>query len=167
MSMFQGWQPAFGWQMPVLALLALGTMLMVLARKENPYEPSLRISAQKALIRTAIKSGGWSSVRVHLMSNRIKSAPTLIAPFGRGATAILWKNMLISARVSRPALIAVTIIVPAIALIGRATIKDKGLLEFAPEVMTGVVLYMSWILAMMMQQMLVHRKNIVNTLTQA
>lgn len=154
LSMLQGWQPAFAWQMPVLALLALVTTLMVLSRRENPYEPSLAISARKALIRMAVKSGDLGKVRAQMMSNRVKSAATLIAPFGRGATAILWKNMLVSARVSRSALIAVTIIVPTVALIGRATIKDKGLLEFAPEVMTGIALYMSWVLAMLMQQML-------------
>lgn len=154
-SVFRGWQPAFAWQLGLLAALAYGTMAMVLARKENPYEPSLAVSTRTALIRRAIKSGGMAAVRAELMRTRKRSsAPTLIPPFGRGATAILWKNMVGSMRTSRSGIIGAVILLPALALVLRLTIRDKGLFEFAPEVMTGAALYVSWIMSMVMQQTL-------------
>ena len=68
--------------------------------------------------------------------------------------AILWKNMLISMRTSRSAIIGAAILIPAAALIGRLVIKDKSFLEFTPYMVTGIVLYMTWMMAMIMQQML-------------
>lgn len=160
----RGWNPACGWQLAALAALALGTMAMVLARKENPYEPSLAASARRATIKQAMKSGDMGKVRAEMLRNRKQSAATLVAPFGRGAMAILWKNMLLSVRSSRGAMIGVAILVPAAALTGRVMIKDKGLLEFAPHAMVGVVLYASWVLAMAMSQMLRADLKQVNTL---
>lgn len=154
-SMFRGWRPEFAWQLCVLAALAIGTMMMVLARRENPYEPSLAVSARRALIKSAMKSGGMGAVRAELMRTRkTGSSPTLVPPFGRGATAILWKNLLVTMRNSRAGIIVAAILLPSVAVILRVTVRDKGVFDLAPEVMSGVVLYMSWTMSMVVQQSL-------------
>ncbi|MBP6964511.1 MAG: hypothetical protein KBC96_08900 [Armatimonadetes bacterium] len=149
-----GWQPAHAWQLAALGTMAIGTMAMVLARKENPYEPSLAASTRSALIREAKKSGDVSRLRTELARGRKHSTATIVTPFGRGATAILWKNMLLSLRMSRSAMIGALIVIPVAALLGRAVIRDRGLLALAPQAMTGIALYMSYMLAMFMGQML-------------
>ncbi|MHB0999513.1 MAG: putative ABC exporter domain-containing protein [Armatimonadota bacterium] len=78
------------------------SIFMVLSRDENPYEPSLAVSAKYAAVRSAWRSGNWMQARSEMMKSGITRVNTKygIKPFGKGAIALIWKNLNVTARTS-------------------------------------------------------------------
>lgn len=113
LSPFTGWKPGFGGEFLGMWALALGSLALVLSRKENPFEPSLVISARAAAIRSAMRrGGGFGRLRTEMQKFRPQKVKATggIPPFGRGAIALVWKNLNITMRTSGKALIAVPFI---------------------------------------------------------
>ena len=123
-----GWRVGFGNELAALGVLAAASFALVLQRKENPYEPSLAVSARKAAIRAAFRSGGWGRARQMLWKQK-QGAPG-IRPFGRGAVALIWKNLNVTLRTSRKVLVAIPVVMVAALVAVRL---------FAPQVTGGEV----------------------------
>lgn len=97
------WLTRFVTDFAGMILLMLGSYVLVLTRPENPYEPSLSISMRFAQMRAARRSGNLSRLRSErwLDRRRPTSVTWSIPPFGRGAVALIWKNINAVARTSR------------------------------------------------------------------
>ncbi len=110
-----GWQVGFSSELAALGVLAAGSFALVLQRKENLYEPSLAVSARSAAVRDAFRSGGWGRVQQILWKQRqrLASVQAGIRPFGRGAVALIWKNLNIAVRTSRRVLVAIPVVMAA------------------------------------------------------
>lgn len=133
-----------------LWLLAVGSFVLLMSRKENVYEPSLGISVKFAKRRQAIRSGDYAGIRMDEMLERGATSPTgfSIPPFGRGAVALVWKNVLSKFRVSRSQF-AVMIVLPALVVfLIRRFIDEPPVLSNLPF----LLLYMAYVLSMMAQQ---------------
>ena len=146
-----GWRVGFGNELAALGVLAAASFALVLQRKENPYEPSLAVSARRAAFRAAFRSGGWGRAQQMLwkQKERLASAQAGIRPFGRGAVALIWKNLNVTLRTSRKVLVAIPVVMVAALVAVRL---------FAPQVtgrevegFTAVVLaYVLFIFSTMM-----------------
>jgi hypothetical protein len=115
-----------------LALASLVTFALVLLRRENPYEPSLSVSARTAAFRAAWRSGGLSRARAEARRGKgIVRAVRIIPPFGRGAVAIAWKNLEIMLRTSGRAMMIVPVLVVgaiyAVRMVGQVNQDEMGL----------------------------------------
>ena len=75
-----------------LGILAVLSYVLVVHRKENPYEPSLSVSIRTAAIKAALRTRDFSKVRSEQWKRKASSVKSCIAPFGRGAGALIWKN---------------------------------------------------------------------------
>ena len=95
-----GWRYVLGVETAILCIVAVLSFLMVLSRNENPYEPSLAISSLMASNRAAIRSGGliWLKMRASKLDKRSYNLKLSLPPFGKGAWAIVWKNINIALR---------------------------------------------------------------------
>ena len=82
--------------------LAVGSFAFLMSRRENIYEPSLGVSVRAVKVRQAMKSGDAAALRAEMMREKGKnSAGTMgIPPFGTGAVALFWKNLVIRYRMS-------------------------------------------------------------------
>lgn len=131
--------------------LAAGSFLLLLSRRENIYEPSLGVSVKYAKKRQAMRSGDYSSVRISDLQEKgtRRASGFHVPPFGRGAVALVWKNLLLKYRVSR-AQAALMIVMPLVAIymvqrfVGP---KDRFMLQYLPF----GLLYIIWILSMTAQ----------------
>ncbi len=153
LSMITGWQPALGEELAMMALLAGITYGLVITRKENPYEPSLGISARAARIRAARRQGGLFRIQTELSKSKFKSSGvrSAVTPFGRGAIALIWKSLNISVRNSRSVWIGVPIIVAVLLIASRIAFGVK--VAEHVEMIAGIALgYAVFISSMLMLQ---------------
>jgi hypothetical protein len=129
--------------------LALISFLLLIARKENIYEPSLGVSVRYARRRQAIRSGG----QVELMADALREKGTrriggrAIPPFGRGATAFLWKNLLVRYRLSRKQMVLMFVMPLAIIYVVKVAVHQSQSLQFMPL----ILFYAVWVIALSMQ----------------
>jgi hypothetical protein len=148
LSPFAGSSPGLRGELLGMWALALGSLALVLSRSENPYEPSLGISARAAAIRSAIRRGGFGRARAEMQKFRPQKTKAGIAipPFGRGAIALLWKSLNVTMRTSGTALMAVPFIV-AVLLGGLrlAAPQEVGVKEVQTiaTVLIGYLLFIS------------------------
>lgn len=92
-SPLDGGPPGLGVRLVLLAALALGSLLLLLARRENIYEPSLGRSFYGTRLRQAMRGGDRQAIRALLMERRSRQAVRArLAPLGRGAGAMLWRS---------------------------------------------------------------------------
>ena len=107
-----GWVPALGWQLAGLGALACASYALVLRRRENPYEPSIEGSERLAAIREAMRSGDPNRIHAVMLEKRARSVNhTSVRPFGRGAAAVLWKNLVIGLRLWKRSLFSIAVMV--------------------------------------------------------
>ena len=148
LSPLTGWKPGLGGEFAAMWLLAIGSLVLVLSRKENPFEPSLMVSARAAAIRSAVRRGGFGRLRTEMQKFRPQKTKAGIAipPFGRGAIALLWKSLNTTMRTSGTALMAVPFIA-AIVLGGLrlAAPQEVGVKEVQTiaTVLIGYLLFIS------------------------
>jgi hypothetical protein len=153
-SPFIGWQRIFGIELAALGLLAAASYVLVLLRKENPYEPSLSISARSSAARAAIRSGDWSRARAELLKSKPKaSRPKFgIPPFGRGAVAVVWKNLNVLARSSGAQIrFAIALIVVAV-IMSHAVVGQKVTPRDVELFVIFGLLYVMWLFSAFMMQ---------------
>ena len=136
---------AYGlWQLLWLAALAVGSGAVLLTRRENFYEPSLNVSMRTAKVRAAMRSGvsGLAALRAEAMRRKggTRYASSPIPPFGRGAGALIWKDLVTLVRVSKGALVGLIIIPIAAAIVG-AFAPERKIVEFMPIVLTYMVMF--------------------------
>lgn len=133
-----------------LCVLALGSFILLMSRKENIYEPSLGISTSFARRKLAMRQGDFAGVRMALLREKgTKRVSGLgIPPFGAGATALVWKSLLLRYRVSKSQL-GIMLVVPVILvyIIRQVTSSDqlRDILQYLPI----VLLYVVWLLSLM------------------
>jgi len=130
-----GFTGSEGWlQLGSLLGLSLASGLLLLSRKENIYEPSLGISVKLARRRAAARSGDYSLMREEAM--REKGLRQIwggtLPPFGLGATAFVWKNLLIRFRTSRSYIFLGAFLALALIYSIRVFAPDKKNLEWLP-----------------------------------
>ena len=147
LSPFTGWKPGFGGEFLGMWLLAIGSLALVLSRNENPYEPSLMVSARAAAIRSAVRRGGFGKLRAEMQKFRPQKAKAAggIPPFGRGPIALVWKNLNITMRTSGRALIAIPFI--GVVLLGglRLAAPNQFSLKEVQLLATALIAYLLFI----------------------
>ena len=143
-SPFIGATETFGLEFAALAALAALSCALVLARKENPYEPSLAVSARSAAVRSALRSGDWSRARVEALKRKAKVArPRFgIPPFGRGAWAVVWKNLVELTRGSARQLYFVLVVVAVVGFGMSRSLPHEITPVMAETFVVGGLLYM-------------------------
>ena len=136
-------------KLALLVALAVGSFFILLSRKENIYEPSLGISVKSAQMRMAMRSGDATAIRVQaLQAKGTKSARMLyLPPFGRGTTALLWKNLLVRYRMSWGQLILVVVLPVALVLAVQRSVPYVQLLQNLPY----LLVYMAFLLSITVQ----------------
>ncbi|WP_319586232.1 putative ABC exporter domain-containing protein [uncultured Desulfobulbus sp.] len=161
---FQLWFTTYLVEFILLTLLTIASYLLVLSRDENPYEPSLMVSARFAAMRTAFKAGNMYAARTALMKERMKNKRVSygLPPFGGGALAILWKNLNITFRSSFKGWIVSGIILAALMMIAR----NSGIIgknDITPFAMIGIA-YLLFLGSLMMSHSLRNDMKQVNIL---
>lgn len=125
-----------------LFLLSAGSAAMLLARKENIYEPSLGISVRIAKMRAAMRTGGLTAARIE--ARRFQAgrsyAVSPIPPFGKGAAALLWKNLVTRIRALGWRL-ALLLLIPLGVATVRTVVVDADVLRFSPLIMPYLIFY--------------------------
>lgn len=84
-----------------LAALAAASGLVLLTRRENIYEPTADLSLLRHEVRQAVRGGDLGRAKALLAARRHQHARGGLAPFGRGAGALLWKDLAGAWRTSR------------------------------------------------------------------
>ena len=137
-------------QLGLLWVLAIGTFALLMSRKENIYEPSLGVSVRTTRLQQAMRSGDATAVRVQMLQEKgTKRAGLLvIPPFGRGAAALLWKNLLIRYRMSWVQLVLV-LILPAVVVI--AIQRTLGVNKIILPNLPFVLIYMAFLMSITVQ----------------
>lgn len=133
-----------------LLLLATGSTALLLARPEDIYEPSLGVSTRMAQLRKAIASGDMVSARIYARGSRTnhRHMASAIPPFGRGASALLWKNLVIRIRTFGIGVV-LTILLPTVTIAVVAyALPEHPVRRFLPLALP----YLAWILALIGQQ---------------
>ncbi|MEN6356378.1 MAG: putative ABC exporter domain-containing protein [Armatimonadota bacterium] len=129
--------------------LAIGSFALLMSRKENIYEPSLGISARMARRKLAMRQGDFAGVRMAAL--REKGTKRLsgldIPPFGAGATALLWKSLLLRYRVSKSQL-GMMLVVPVVMVYIIRQVASGQIGEILPY-LPVVLLYVVWLLSLM------------------
>lgn len=151
LSPLAGWQGRYALELLAMVALAGGTLVLAVSRKENPFEPSIERSTRMASAKAAVRSGGLGGYRAEMMKERYKRMKPKggIRPFGRGATAILWKNLNTQIRESGSAalafiaIVAVALIVPRVVLHGQANGRLVG------GIVAGVLAYLAFLTSSM------------------
>ncbi|MCE5314204.1 MAG: putative ABC exporter domain-containing protein [Armatimonadota bacterium] len=132
-----------------LWVFAGASFVLLMSRKENIYEPSLGISVTAARRRQAMRLGDFAGLRMDILRSKgTKRASGLgIPPFGRGASALIWKSLLLRYRVSKGQLGIMLIAPIVIAVIIRHSFTETAtsMLTYIP----AALLYVVWILSMM------------------
>lgn len=133
----------------LLWALAGGSLALLLSRRENIYEPSLGISVKFAKRRRMASARSFADLRVEALREKgAKHVKGVAIPaFGLGATAFLWKNLLLRHRIHRSQIIYM-LLAPLliVCLIGRF-VTEPSLARYVP----GLMIYIVWILSMMAQ----------------
>jgi len=132
-----------------LFLLALGSLVVLLARPENIYEPSLGISVRMARIKAAIRAGDLTTVRIQTHGVKVrKYAAPPVRPFGRCASAMLWKNLVVCLRAPGRMLVLLLVAPPLAAVAIGAFVHQTALLTMSPL----MIPYAAWMLALVAEQ---------------
>lgn len=131
-----------------LWVLAFASFALLMSRKENIYEPSLGISTSMARRRLAMRQGDFAGIRMAAMrekgTKRISGVE--IPPFGAGATALLWKSLLLRYRLSKSQLVLM-LILPLVLVYAVRRIAG-GHVEMILFYLPFVLLYVVWLLSM-------------------
>lgn len=138
------------WQhLGFLWTLSAASFVLLLSRKENVYEPSLGISVQYAKRRKAMRSGDYSDLKIDALREKgtRRTSRFGIPAFGRGAVALLWKDLLIRYRVSSAQRFAMVVLIIAIIYASTYVAKSDLILKYTPV----LLLYMVFLLSMMAQ----------------
>lgn len=133
-------------RLAALWALAAGSFALLMSRRENIYEPSIGISVKSAKRRQAVYSGDYTSARLEAIRERGVTRLNWISvpPFGRGAVALCWKNMVSKYRMSSTHLIAL-VVTPALLILVRHFVKTIMVLHFLPV----ILIYMVFVLSIM------------------
>ncbi|MGB9619639.1 MAG: putative ABC exporter domain-containing protein, partial [Armatimonadota bacterium] len=135
-------------QLGLLWLLAIGSFVLLMSRNENVYEPSLGVSVRFARRRAAIRSKDFTDFRLTpLREKGVQRVRGIrIPPFGRGATAFLWKNLVLRYRLYRSQL-ALMAIVPLVIVVILARVVPAEYKRNVPFLLAYIV----WALSLMAQ----------------
>lgn len=140
-----GWVPRLGLHLASLGVLAGVSYVLVLRRRENPYEPSLQMSMRLAVMRLARRSGGLGVLPAETWKRRSGSLRRMyVRPFGRGASAVFWKNLIVGLRLWRNSIIAMGI-VTGVGMFVLRVLADSGTFRLSPGMILGGMLYLVWI----------------------
>lgn len=133
-----------------LAILAVGSTFLLLGRDEDIYEPALGVSARAARVRDAIRSGDVIGARIRAVGWRGRGSFNTppVPPFGRGASALLWKSIVVKLRTSGARLLVVMCVPVIASVIIGAAVKLPEVRRVVPVAMP----YVAWILALLGQQ---------------
>lgn len=126
-----------------LLLLSVGTTVILFLRRENFYEPSLLKSERMARVKAAKAAGDIGAIRIEMMRGKTKQSASRspLPPFGRGATAILWKMLVIKLRVGGWRIILPFVLIAAASVAAEKFIKIPEILWYAPF----VIPYFVWV----------------------
>ena len=135
-------------QFGLLWLAAAGSFVLLMTRKENVYEPSLGISFKYGRRRLAMRSRDFTDIRVAALREKgtRRASGLSIPPFGRGAVAFVWKNILLRYRIYRSQL-AFLILLPLVLIFILNRSLPAELKRNAPFLLA----YMVWALSMAAQ----------------
>jgi len=132
----------------LLWLMAAASIAILLSRRENVYEPSLGISVNYAKRRHAMQTHDYTDIRVAAMQEkgqkRIRGLA--IRPFGLGATAFLWKNVVLRYRLHHNQLIFMALVPLLLVYFANRYMP--------PELVRHVhymLLYMVWVMSLAAQ----------------
>lgn len=134
----------------MLWLLAAGSLSVLLTRKENIYEPSLGISIKLARRRQMKGSQTYMDMRIDALREKgtTRACRFAVPPFGTGATALLWKNLVLKYRAYQGQVIFIFLLSLVIAYLIRQLLpQDLGLAEYVPLLM----IYVIWLLSIAAQ----------------
>lgn len=132
----------------LLWVLAAGSFFMLMSRKENIYEPSLGVSVKAARMKQAMLSGDATAIRVQNLQEKgaTRSRLLFIRPFGRGAAALLWKNLLMRYRMSWGQL-ALLAVLPAGVVFAVSRADSVEILHNLPF----ILIYLSFLMSITVQ----------------
>jgi hypothetical protein len=133
----------------LLWVLAFVSFMALLSRKENIYEPSLGVSVKVARMKQAMRSGDATALRVQTLQEKgARRAKLLFFPqFGQGATALLWKNLLVRYRMSWGQLLLIAFLPPALVIAIQRLVVWEELLQNLPF----ILVYMAFLLSITVQ----------------
>lgn len=134
----------------LLWLFAVGSLAVLLTRKENIYEPSLGISVKLARRKQMKGLHTYTDMRIDALREKgtTRAGGFVVPPFGTGATAFLWKNLVLKYRTYRGQIILIVLLPLVLAyLIRRFLPQDLGLAQYIPLLM----IYVVWMLSMTAQ----------------
>lgn len=129
--------------------LTAGSFILLLSRKENIYEPALGVSVQYAKRRRAMRSGNYSDLQIDALREKGKkrTGKFSIPAFGCGASALLWKNLLIKYRVSSTQRIVIIAMLFTAIFAAVYLAKNEAVLKYTPV----MLLYIAFVLSLMLQ----------------
>lgn len=118
----------------------------LVTRRENIYEPSLGTSVRFAARREAVRSGDYARMLGQTMASRDarRLAGAVLPPFGRGATAFFWKNLLVRFRVVRSQIVFVFVVPVVVLILVRVFVRENQLIQYLPI----ILVYGVWLTAM-------------------
>jgi hypothetical protein len=147
MAPFNGLPPLAAWKLGGLGLLAVGSLVLLVTRRENIYEPTLGASLLRSRVRQAVGSGDHQTARALVAAGRrrLRAQPGL-APFGSGGTVLLWKGLAMQWRAPLRKMIALVVLAiaapPLVRLLERligepAFVRVSPLLTYYTVVVSG------------------------------
>ncbi len=133
----------------LLWLLAAGSLLLLMSRRENLYEPSLGISARLARRKQLAGARTFSDLKVETLREKgaKRAGGAVVPPFGSGATSFVWKNILLRYRIYRGQLVFMALGPLVIVFLIRRFIPSAEFMEKIPFAM----IYIVWVLSMAAQ----------------
>lgn len=133
----------------LLWLLAGASLALLLSRRENLYEPSLGISVRYARRRQLAATKSYADVRTEALREKgtRQAGGSAIPAFGGGATAFLWKNLVLRYRIYRGQLAFMVVVPLAIVYIIKRFVPDVDVMRNIPFAM----IYIVWVLSMAAQ----------------
>lgn len=133
----------------LLWLMAVGSAVLLFSRKENVYEPSLGISARAAKRKAMMGARNYADLRQEALREKgaKHAGVSVIPPFGEGATAFVWKNLVLRYRVYRGQIIFMAILPLVVVYAIRRFVPDQDFARYVPFAMVYIV----WILSMAAQ----------------
>jgi hypothetical protein len=139
--------PAAGYGLKLAGLCIAATLscVLVLSRRENPYESSLQVSIRAAAMKAAVRSGGFSKLRAEMWKYKHKSTGmrSPVRPFGKGAAAVIWKNIATTWRASGKPLTLIPVLAAAVLVAARAAgVMDSARAEGVILVALAYMLYL-------------------------
>jgi len=133
----------------LLWVLAVGSFLLLMSRKENIYEPSLGISSRMTKMRQAMKAGDATALRVQMMSEKGKKSAgwLVLPPFGRGAISLFWKGILTRYRMSVGQMITMVVLPGLVCYLLQHFVPLGDVLRYLPV----MLVYLSFVLSITVQ----------------